>query len=129
MKYLSAEQILFIHARLIDETGGAHGVLDIGLLQSAVARPKATFEGNELYPDIFSKTVALMESLAKNHPFLDGNQRTAATSTGIFLGINGFRLEASQKELVRFALDMAVGKLPSEEALVWLKNHVSQEKK
>ena len=129
MKYLSAEQILFIHARLIDETGGAHGVRDIGLLQSAAARPQATFGGNELYPDIFSKAAALMESLAKNHPFLDGNKRTAATSTGIFLGINGFRLEASQKELVRFALDMAVGKLPSEEALVWLKNHVSQEKK
>ena len=123
MKYLSAEQILFIHARIIDESGGAHGVRDIGLLQSAVSRPQATFGGNELYPDIFSKAAALMESVARNHPFLDGNKRTAISSTGIFLGLNGFRLEASQKELVRFALDIAIGKLSNEESREWLKKH------
>ena len=129
MKYLSAEQTLFIHSRLTDETGGAHGVRDIDLLQSAVARPQATFGGHELYPDIFSKAAALMESLARNHPFLDGNKRTAITSTDLFLGMNGLRLEASQKELVRFALDMAVGKLSDSEAVEWLKKHVIQKKK
>jgi prophage maintenance system killer protein len=61
--YLTAEQVLFIHARLIAETGGAHGVRDLGLLLSAVARPKATFDERELYPDLFSKTAALFESL------------------------------------------------------------------
>ncbi len=77
MKYLSAEQVLFIHSRLIDETGGSHGIRDTGLLQAAVERPKATFGGKDLYPDIFYKAAALLESLIKNHPFIDGNKRTA----------------------------------------------------
>lgn len=123
MRYLSAEQVLFIHARAIDETGGAHGVRDIGLLQSAVARSQATFGGKDLYPDVLSKAAALVESLARNHPFVDGNKRTAIISTGIFLGMNGMRLEASQKELVRFTLNMAVGKVSDSDAIDWLQTH------
>jgi death-on-curing protein len=129
VRYLTAEQVLFIHARIIDETGGAHGVRDIGLLQSAAARPQATFSGNDLYPGIISKAIALMESLARNHPFVDGNKRTAISATGVFLAINGLRLEATQKELERFALNMAVKKLSSDEAVAWLKKHVIQERK
>ena len=129
MRYLDAEQVLFIHARIIDETGGAHGVRDIGLLQSAVARPRATFSGNELYPDIFSKAAAILESLARNHPFLDGNKRTAIAATSIFLRMNDVRLDGSQKELVRFSLDMAVGKLLNVEVVDWLKKHSMPEKK
>ena len=111
MKYLSPEQVLFIHSRLIDTTGGSHGVRDIGLLQSAVSRPKATFGGKDLYPDIFRKAAALMESLARNHPFVDGNKRTAITSAAVFLGMNGYRLDTTQKELERFTLSVAVGRL------------------
>jgi death-on-curing protein len=129
VNYLSAEQVLFIHSRVIDETGGTHGVRDVGLLQSAVARPQATFGGNDLYPDIISKAVALMESLARNHPFLDGNKRTAIVATGIFFAMKGLHLEATQQELERFALNVAVKKLSSVEAAAWLKKHVIQEKK
>lgn len=129
MRYLTAEQVLFIHSRVIDETGGAHGVRDIGLLQSAVSRPQATFSGNDLYPDIISKAAALMESLARNHPFLDGNKRTAISATGVFLALNGLRLEATQKELELFAVNMAVNKLSVDEAVAWLKKHAIQEKK
>ena len=74
--FLTPQQVLFIHARLIDTTGGEHGLRDLGLLESAVARPQATFDGNELYPTIFLKTAALMDSLAHNHPFVDGNKRS-----------------------------------------------------
>ena len=123
MKYLTAEQILFIHARIIDETGGAHGIRDVGLLQSAAARPKATFGGDELYPDIFSKAAALMASLAKNRPFMDGNKRTAAASTGLFLQVDGLLLEAPQTTLEQFALTIAVGKLAPGEAIAWLKKY------
>jgi death-on-curing protein len=123
VRYLSAEQVLFIHARVIDETGGGHGVRDVGLLQSAVARPQATFGGEDLYPDVVSQAAALMDSLARNHPFVDGNKRTAITSTGIFLGMNGMRLEVAQKELVRFALNVAVGKASLADAVDWLKKH------
>jgi len=123
MKYLAAEQVLFIHSRIIDETGGAHGVRDVGLLKSAVARPGATFGGQDLYHDVFHKSAALMESLARNHPFLDGNKRTAIAATGMFLERNGFRIESTQKELERFTLDVAVGVLSHGDAAKWLKTH------
>jgi death-on-curing protein len=124
VKYLTAEQALFIHARIVVETGGAHGVRDIGLLQSATARPQATFGGSDLYPDIWSKAAALLESLAQNHPFIDGNKRTAITATGVFLEINGFRLETTQKELERFTLRVATRKMGSVDTRNWLEQHV-----
>ncbi|MBI3378122.1 MAG: type II toxin-antitoxin system death-on-curing family toxin [Nitrospirae bacterium] len=123
MKYLTAEQVLFIHSRLIDETGGSHGIRDLGLLQSAVARPMATFGGEDLYPNIFQKAAALMESLVKNHPFIDGNKRTAISSTGLFLRINGFNLETSQKELEDFTLNMATGKASVTDTAKWFKRY------
>ena len=126
MRYLTAEQVLFINSRLIDKTGGAHGIRDLGLLQSAVARPMATFGGKELYPDIFRKAAALMESIIKNHPFIDGNKRTAITSVGIFLERNGVALKTTQKEVERFTIMMASGRYPFEKAVDWLKKHCLQ---
>jgi death-on-curing protein len=125
VKYLSPEQVLFIHSRIIDATGGARGILDIGLLRSAVSRPRATFEGKDLYPDIFHKAAALMESLARNHPFIDGNKRTAITSAGVFPGLNGHYLKTGQKELERFALAVATGKASFDYAVAWFKKHSS----
>jgi death-on-curing protein len=123
VKYLTAEQILFIHSRIIDETGGTHGIRDIGLLQSAVERPKAFFKGKHLYPDIFHKTAAFMESLVKNHPFLDGNKRTSLISAGVFLQMNGFVLEVSQKDIVRFTLRVSQGKTTLPDIAEWFKVH------
>jgi death-on-curing protein len=123
VKYLSSEQVLFIHSRLIDTTGGRHGIRDIGLLQSAVARPEATFEGKELYPDLFHKAAALMESLARNHPFIDGNKRTSITASGIFLAMNGYMLACSSKDLERFALSVATGNASLESAAAWFVEH------
>lgn len=68
---LTPQQLLFIHYRLIETTGGGHGVRDLGALQAAAARPLATFDGDDLYPDIFEKAAALMESIIRNHPFVD----------------------------------------------------------
>jgi death-on-curing protein len=89
MNHLTPEQVLFIHSRLVTETGGSHGLRDLALLESAVARPRATFDSKELYPDLFTKAAALMDSLIKNHHFLDGNKRTGITATGLFFRING----------------------------------------
>jgi death-on-curing protein len=125
VKYLSAEQVLFIHSRIINATGGAHGVLDVGLLRSAVSRPMATFEGKDLYPDIFRKAAALMESLARNHPFVDGNKRTAITSAGVFLSLNGHDLKAGQKELENFALSVATGELSLGRSAAWFTRHAA----
>lgn len=123
MNYLTAEQVLFMHARLIAETGGEHGVLNLGLLQSAVARPQASFDGQDLYPDLFSKAAALLESLIGNHAFVDGNKRTAITSTGLFLRINGYRLTADNQEIVNFTLQCAQGLISLEQVQTWLKSH------
>jgi death on curing protein len=126
MNYLTAEQVLFIHARLIAETGGAHGVRELNLLLSAVARPQATFEGQELYPDLFSKSAALLESLIGNHAFVDGNKRTAITAIGLFLRLNGYGLTASNREVVAFTLQCAQERVPLEQIALWLKEHTDR---
>ena len=122
MNYLTAEQVLFIHARLIAETGGEHGVLDLGLLQSAVARPQATFDGRDLYPDLFSKAAALLESLVGNYAFVDGNKRTAITAAGLFLRVNGYRLTAGNSQLEVFTLQCAQHLVALEQMVMWLKS-------
>lgn len=123
MSYLTSEQVLFIHYRLIEETGGSHGIRDIALMQSAVARPMVTFESNDLYPDIFSKAAALMHSIIKNHPFVDGNKRTAITAASLFLIRSGFQIKASNKELERFTLKAASTKIELEEIAGWFRKH------
>ena len=121
MNYLTPEQVLFIHSRLVTETGGSHGLRDLGLLLSAVARPRATFDSNELYPDLFTKAAALMDSLINNHPFLDGNKRTGLTATGLFLRINGWKLTATSEELVACTMRVAVEDLEIDELANWLR--------
>jgi death on curing protein len=121
--YLTAQQLLFIHARLIATTGGEHGVRELGLLQSAVARPQATFDGRDLYPDLFHKTAALMESLAQNHPFVDGNKRTAITAAALFLRENGRSLQTTNAYLETFTLHVVNNYPPLEEIADWFKKN------
>ena len=111
-RYLTPQEVLFIHARLIATTGGEHGIRDLGALESAVARPQATFDGADLYPDLFLKTAALMESLSQNHSFVDGNKRTAITAAAMFLQLNGFSLQTTNEDLERFTM-IVVGEWPS----------------
>ena len=126
MLYLTVEQVLFLHARLIAETGGSHGVRDLGLLQSAIARPQASFEGVDLYPDLFTQAAALLDSLARNHPFIDGNKRTAIAAAALFLRRNGYQLTASNKEVVTFMMAVAQGELSLEAMTDWLRQHSIQ---
>ncbi len=123
MKYLTPEQILFLHARLIDETGGRHGLRDLGLLESATARPRATFGGEDLYPDLFSQAAALMDSLIHNHPFVDGNKRTGISAAALFLMVNGYRLAATNPELDAFTRRVAEARPDLSEIADWLKAH------
>lgn len=119
MTYLTTAQVLFIHARLIAETGGAPGIRDLGLLESAVARPQATFDGEDLYPDLATKAAALMASLVGNHPFVDGNKRVGITAAAIFLQRNGQRLTATNEAVEAFTLSVAQGKKSMEEITAW----------
>ena len=122
-QFLTPEQVLFLHSRLIAETGGSHGIRDLGMFLSALGRPQATFDEKDLYPDLFSKTAALMDSLVRNHPFVDGNKRTAITSAALFLRINGHRLVVENDELVRFTLACAQSQLSLAVITEWFKRY------
>jgi len=123
MIYLTPEQILFIHARLISITGGSHGVRDIGLLASAVYRPQVTFDGQELYQDLFIKVAALMESLINNHPFIDGNKRTGLTAAGLFLIVNGRKLIASAEDAELISLRIANSEIGIQDLADWFRQN------
>lgn len=123
--YLTVEQILFIHMRLINETGGSPGLRDLALLEAAVARSQATFGGEDLYPDLFGKGAALLASLIGNHPFVDGNKRVGITAAGLFLLRNGFRLTASNAVLEAFTLRVAQSELSMGEIADWLRSHTT----
>ena len=109
MNYLNIHQILAIYDEIINETGGSGGVRDIGLLESAVARPQGGFAGEEFYPDVFSKTAALGHSIIQNQPFVDGNKRTGYMSMRIFLKMNGHDLKMAASAKYKFVMDIAQG--------------------
>lgn len=126
-QYLSVPQLLFIHARLLAETGGSAGLRDLGLLEAAAARPQATFDQQDLYPTLFHKAAALMDSLVNNHPFVDGNKRVGITAAALFLRQNGYHLTASNPELETFTLRVASGQVELTEIKVWLQAHCVSE--
>ena len=121
MEYLTPEQIRSLHDRLIEETGGGHGVGDLGLLLSAIRRPQASFDDKDLYPDIFSKVAALMDSLIRNHPFIDGNKRTGISAASLFLFRNNHRIIANNDEVRDFTLLVAQSKLSFADMIAWFK--------
>lgn len=123
MNYLTPEQVLFIHTMIIEETGGTHGVRDLGMLLSAVGRPQATFDGEDLYGDRFSKASALLDSLIRNHPFLDGKKRTGIAAAALFPLRNVWRLTASNDELEKFTVAVAQSFVSLEEMAVWLREN------
>jgi len=123
VNYLSTVQVLFVHSRLIAETGGGTGLRDVGLLEAAVAHPQATFAGMDLYPALWSKAAALMHSLINNHPFLDGNKRVGIAAAAVFLQRNGRRMTASNQEVERFTLLVAQGEVSLDEIATWLEDH------
>lgn len=120
MIYLTVQRVLILHHRIIEKTGGSHGVHDLGLLESAVARPQSTYGGEDLYDGLFSKAAALLESLARNHPFVDGNKRTAIAAASLFLRINGRRVFTSNGELEDYAVYVVVSNPGVESIARWL---------
>lgn len=123
MKFLGYSQVLFMYKRVIEETGGAYGIRDEGLLLSALARPQASFGGHDLYPTLFEKTAALLESLVRNHPFVDGNKRVAWECFDLMLEINGWRLEATGDQNYRLIMQVIDHKLTVQEVAEWLAKH------
>ena len=125
MRYLTLSEALELHDRVIAQSGGALGVLHLGALESALAQPRMTFGGEELYPSVAEKAAALGYSLIQNHPFLDGNKRTGHAAMEVFLFLNGFEITASVDEQERTILQMASGEIDRKAFTVWLRDHVT----
>lgn len=117
------DEVVAIHFRITEKIGGSQGVRDWDLVASAIGRPQATFGGQDLYPDIFTKAAALIQSLSGNHPFVDGNKRTALATLEYFLHLNGIEIKATQKEKVELTLWTENEKPSLEEISSWLRKH------
>ena len=124
MRYLTLGEVLDLHGRVIEQSGGAHGVRNLGGLESAVAQPQMTFGGDDLYPTIESKATALCFSLVMNHPFVDGNKRIGHAAMETFLVLNGFELIADVDSAEKIILTLAAGELAREELLNWVSSHL-----
>ena len=124
MRYLTVGEVLGIYNRVIKQSGGGVGIRDLGALESAVAQPRMTFNGEELYRTIVEKASALGFSLIQNHPFIDGNKRTGHAAVEIFLMLNGFEISASVDEQVEIILGVASGKMSREVFTNWLQTHI-----
>jgi len=124
VRYLSLGEVVELHRLVVAQAGGAAGLRDLGALESAVAQPRATFAGTELYPSLAEKAAALGYSLALNHPFVDGNKRVAHAALETFLILNGRELAAPVDDAERTMLALAAGALSREEFVAWVTRHV-----
>lgn len=125
VQYLNAKELLILHALVIDQSGGVHGVRDVRLLESIIHKPQTVYGGVELYPDMFAKAVIFTEGLVNYHIFVDGNKRTAFAALGRFLSVNGYRLQGSMKDIEDTMVALADKSVRAEEFLIWLKNHTT----
>ena len=123
MIILSKEQVLKLHERLIEATGGSAGIRDEGMLDSALSNPFQSFGGEELYPSVQAKAAQLCFGLVKNHSMIDGNKRLGTHVMLVFLALNGYELSYSQQELSDTILALASGEIGAEDILEWIIKH------
>lgn len=124
MRYLTVEEVIQLHQAVITRSGGLSGIKNRGLIESAVAQPRMTFDGNDLYPTLAEKAAAKGFSLASNHGFEDGNKRIAHAAMETFLILNGYEIDASIDEQEVVFLRLAGAQLTREEFTAWIQAHL-----
>ncbi len=124
MRYLTLIEVLNLHRQIIEQSGGALGVCDLGALESALAQPRMTFGGEDLYPTLVDKAAAVGFSIIMNHPFVDGNKRTGHAAMETLLVLNGMEISASVDEQEQVILALASGNSGRESFVEWLKQHI-----
>lgn len=124
MRYLTLREVVALHRAILEATGGASGVRDLGGLESALAQPRASFGGVDLHISVHATAAALGFSLALNHPFVDGNKRAAHAAMETFLMLNGFEIDAPIDEQERLMLDLAAGRLTRDQLTHWVEKHL-----
>ena len=122
--FLELADVLDLHADLIARFGGASGLRDPGLLQSALAMPLASFGDAFLHVDLFEMAAAYLFHLVKNHPFVDGNKRIGASAAMVFLDLNGWELDAPNDAFADFVLGIAAGDIPKSAIAEYLRRNV-----
>lgn len=118
--------LCFIHDEIIKASGGLQGIHDEGLIKSALARPKHSVMGEDAYGDLYLKAAALLESIARNHGFRDGNKRTAMAAAVLYLSQNDIEVSFTNQEYEEIMLHVVNNKPPIKEIKVWLANHTSK---
>ena len=123
MLFLTLDDIIESHQNQIDTYGGSHGIRDIGLLESAIAQPEASFGGQYLHADIFEMAAAYLYHLVMNHPLVDGNKRVGLEAALIFLEINNENLNCSDEELVDRVLKTTAGQVGKREIAEFFRSY------
>lgn len=124
MRFLTLGEVLTLHRRIASQSGGGEGVRDLGALESAVAQPRMTFAGRDLYPTLPEKAAALGYSLISNHPFVDGNKRTGHAALEMMLVLNGSELAASVNSTEAMILRIAAGEATRDDLITWISEHI-----
>jgi death-on-curing protein len=124
MRHLGLAEAIALHRLIIQTSGGSHGIRDLGALEAAVAQPRMTFGGDDLYPTLEEKVAALGFSLVNNHPFIDGNKRVGHAAMETFLVLNGFEIEGDVDTQEELMLGLASGQISRAELLLWLQEHI-----
>jgi len=124
-EFLDIEDVVELHALQLARFGGADGLRDQGLLESALAQPRATFGGVFVHDDLFAMAAAYLFHIVQDHPFVDGNKRTALAAALVFLGLNGFTVEAGDDAVTGLVVGVASGAVSKSEAAVFLQHHGS----
>ncbi len=120
MRFLTLSEVVSLHQRLIAQSGGSAGIRDVGLLESALAQPRATFGGADLHPTVLEKAAALAFALVANHAFVDGNKRIGHAAMEVFLILNGYQVDAAVDEQEKLILRVASGEADRQELAAWL---------
>ena len=121
--FLSQDEVLALHADQIERYGGRHGIRDTGLLNSALALPRATLGGAWVHASLPEMAAAYLYHLVQGHAFIDGNKRVGLMAMLAFLGLNSLRLDATEDELVELVLGVASGRVSKAEVAVFVKRH------
>jgi death on curing protein len=125
VRYVTLAEVVELHRRLLQATGGAPGIRDLGALESAVLQPKATFGSADLYPTLIDKAAALCFARIQDHPFVDGNKRVGHAAMETFFILNGAEIDASVDDQERLILDLAAGRIDRAHLIDWLRQHLT----
>ena len=126
MRQLTVEEVIALHALIIEQSGGSSGIRSREGLESSVGQPNQTFDGEELYPSVIAKAAALGFFLVRNHPFLDGNKRIGHAALEVTLVLNGLELVASVDDQEQMFLSLAAGTVSREELTTWVEQHLQR---